>query len=103
MALEIKKGDTVIVTTGKDRGKKGVVAQVLSATNKLVIEGLNLKKKHERPRQQGKKGQIVSVASPLQRANVLLWCSNCNRGVRFGQRGTGHTKTRICRRCAKAI
>ncbi len=103
MALQIKKGDTVVIMAGKDRGKKGVVAQVLPQRNQLVVEGFNLKKKHQRPRQQGQKGQIISVASPLHRSKVLLWCGSCSRGVRFSHRGEGRAKQRVCRRCAKTL
>jgi large subunit ribosomal protein L24 len=68
----MKKGDIVIVIAGKEKGKKGVIARVLRAQDKVIIEGLNLLKKHMKPKKAGEKGSIVSVASPLHISNVKL-------------------------------
>lgn len=70
--MHVKKGDTVIVIAGKEKGKKAVVARVLPASNKVVLEGLNMLKKHTRPKKQGEKGGIVSIAMPIHASNVKL-------------------------------
>lgn len=68
----MKKGDNVIVIAGKEKGKKGVIAKVLRLEDKVVIEGLNLMKRHMKPKKAGEKGGIVSIASPIHISNVKL-------------------------------
>ena len=70
--MHVKKGDKVIVITGKEKGKSGVVARVLRDENKVVLEGLNLMKKHTKPKKAGEKGGIIEVAMPLHASNVKL-------------------------------
>ena len=67
-----KKGDTVVVLAGDDKGKKGKVLRVLVADGKAVVEGINLKKDHQKPRSQGKKGQVVDKAAPVNLSNLAL-------------------------------
>ncbi len=98
--MKIKKGDTAYIISGKDKGKR---AKVLSAANgggKILLEGLNMYKKHEKPRQQGKKGQVVDRATPIHSSNIALYCEKCKKGARMGAEiGKNGKKTRICRRC----
>jgi len=101
--MHIKKGDTVKITVGKDRGKTGKVTSVDAKLGKLHVEGLNLYKKHVRPRKQGEKGEIVSVARPLDVSNVAIICPNCNKQTRVGQRKDGEKKVRYCAKCKGAI
>lgn len=68
--MKIKKGDNVIVLTGKDKGKKGRISVAFPAKNKVVVEGINMIKKHQRPRKSGEKGSIIDVAMPLHASNV---------------------------------
>lgn len=68
--MKVKKGDNVIIITGKDRGKKGKVIKALPRDNKVVVEGLNMVKKHQRARRQGEVGTIVDVAMPIHVSNV---------------------------------
>jgi len=68
--MKLKKGDNIIVITGKDKGKKGKIASVLVAENKVVIEGINMMKKHQRPRKSGEKGSKIDVAMPIHASNV---------------------------------
>ncbi|MEK7642112.1 MAG: 50S ribosomal protein L24 [Patescibacteria group bacterium] len=68
--MHIKKGDTVVILTGDDKGKTGKVAKAFPAIGKVVIEGMNTVKKHQRPMKQGQKGQTVEVAMPMQASNV---------------------------------
>ena len=70
--MHVKKGDKVIVTTGKDKGKSSTVAKVLIAENRVVLEGINMMKKHMRPKKAGEKGGIVSLAMPIHASNVKL-------------------------------
>jgi large subunit ribosomal protein L24 len=70
--MHVKKGDKVIVTTGKDKGKSGEVTKVIAATGRVVVEGVNVMKRHMRPRKQGEKGGIVSLAMPIDASNVKL-------------------------------
>ncbi len=68
--MKIKKGDNVKVITGKDKGKKGKIASVLVSKNKVVVEGINMMKKHQRPRKSDEKGTIIDVAMPIHASNV---------------------------------
>ncbi len=70
--MKIKKGDNVIVIAGKEKGKKGVISRALPREDKVVIDGLNLRKKHIKARKSGEKGQVVEVASPIHVSNVQL-------------------------------
>jgi len=90
--MRIKKGDTVQIMAGKDVSKQGKVLAVFPKSNKVLIEGLNLFKKHLRSKKQGEKGEMVTVSRPLSAANVLIFCSVCGRGVRVN-------KKRICKKC----
>lgn len=68
--MKIKKGDSVKIITGKDKGKTGKIVRVLVKENKVVVEGINMMKKHQRPRKSGEKGQTVSIAMPIHASNV---------------------------------
>lgn len=68
--MKVKKGDNVIVITGKDKGKKGKIVRVLVSENKVIVEGLNMMKKHQRPRKSNEKGSMVNIAMPIHASNV---------------------------------
>jgi large subunit ribosomal protein L24 len=68
--MKIKKGDNIMVITGKDKGKKGKIASVLVKKDRVVVEGLNMMKKHQRPRKSGEKGSMIDVAMPIHVSNV---------------------------------
>jgi large subunit ribosomal protein L24 len=70
--MHIKKGDNVVVLSGNDKGKKGKVAHVMPKKGLVVVDGVNMKKKHQRPRQEGKKGQVIDVAMPMAASKVAL-------------------------------
>ena len=102
--FKIKKGDIVEVTKGKDKGKKGKVIAVYTGTQRLLVEGVNLAKKHKKRTQKDQQGGIISIEVPVSIANLSLVCKNCNRAVRVGvQLLKDNTKTRICRSCKEAI
>lgn len=101
--MKIKKGDTVLITKGKDGGKSGKVALVIPSSGKLVIYGLNQFKKSVKPKKQGEKGQIISVARPFSASNVLLVCPSCGKGSRVGFKTEGGKKVRVCKKCNGSI
>jgi large subunit ribosomal protein L24 len=101
--MKIIKGDTVKIISGKDRGKTGTVLRALPAAEKVIIEGLNLVKKHSRPKRQGEKGQMVSVPRPLAASKVMLVCASCKEPTRVGARMDGARKVRYCKKCKAKI
>jgi len=101
--MKIKKGDTVLIISGKDRGKKGKTITVLPKENRIVVEGINLRKKHLRPRREGEKGQMVEIAAPLNVSNVKLICPKCKTPTRVGHKVVGKNKFRTCKKCEQEI
>ncbi len=101
--MKIKKNDNIIILTGKDRDKQGKVLRVLTEDNKVLVEGMNLKKKHQRPRKQGEKGQMIDMPHPIHVSNVALYCGSCGKGVRMGAKLNGKKKVRVCKKCGKEI
>jgi len=98
--VTIKKGDTVKIMKGKDGGKTGKVNAVNYKNNTILVEGLNLVKKTVKPRKQGEKGQIISVARPVRRANVMVVCGSCGKSARMGYRLLDkNVKERYCKKC----
>ena len=104
MGLDIRKNDTVMVVTGDDKGKKGRVLSVLSAKKKLVVEGLNMTKKHLKPSKQHQQGGIIEREAALQRSNVMLVCPKCSKTTRLGNRMLENgKKIRACKKCGEVI
>ena len=102
--MKIKKGDTVKAITGSSSGKTGKVLKVLRDANRLVVEGVNLRKKHSRPKKQGQKGQIIEFPAPLQISNVALICPKCGKETRVGfKMAAGEKKQRVCRKCEQVM
>lgn len=102
--MKIKSNDKVIVTAGKDKGKKGKVIKVISEKNRVVVEGVNFMKKHIKAKKQGEKGQKITVPVPINISNVALICPKCNKQTRVGylvlENGEKH---RICKKCKQDI
>jgi len=104
MSLRIKKNDTVKVLCGKDRGKSGKVLRVFPEKERVIVEGVNLVKRHTRPNPKNQQGGIVSRESSLHISNVNLFCPRCQKGVRFGVRVLEDgSKIRFCRKCNEAF
>ena len=106
--MNIKKNDTVIVLSGKDKGVKGKVLVAMPAENKVIVEKVNVATCHTKPRKQGETGGIVKRETPIRACKVALVCENkdCKsfgKGVRVGYKVEGDKKTRICRKCGAAI
>ncbi|MBK8029777.1 MAG: 50S ribosomal protein L24 [Anaerolineae bacterium] len=103
----IKKGDTVEVIAGKDLGERGEVTAVLPKDNRVVVQGINVMKRHQKAKQAGNQqipAQIVEFDAPLNLSNVMLVCPNCNKKTRVGfkVREDGF-KVRVCKKCGKDI
>jgi len=97
--MKIKKNDTVVIMAGKDKGKKGKVVQVFRDAERVVVEGLNIRKKNVRGKKQGEKGQVISYSAPMHASNVMVWSSKHSKGVRVGfEKDAQGKKIRIIRK-----
>jgi large subunit ribosomal protein L24 len=104
VGLRIKKGDTALVLTGKNRGKSGRILSVLPDKQKVVIEGLNIVKKHMKPSKKYTQGGIIEKEAPIHMSNVMLMCPKCNKPARIGNTILeGGKKVRTCRKCKEVI
>lgn len=101
--MKIKVNDKVKIIGGKDRGKDGKVIQVFPKEEKLVVEGMNIMKKHLRPNKKGEKGQVVELSAPMHLSSVLLICPKCDKPGRVGFKLDGDKKKRICKKCQEFI
>lgn len=98
--MRIRKGDRVQVLTGKDRGKTGDVLLAFPADGKVIVEGVNVAKRHRKPRSATEQGGILDIEMPISASNVGIVCSACGKPVRLGVRfEPDGTKVRICRSC----
>ena len=91
------------MASGKDRGKEGKILKVLPKENLIVVEGLNLHKKHARAKQTDKKGEVVLIPGPVNFSKVQLICPHCSKPARIGFEVGGENKVRICKKCRQAI
>lgn len=101
--MKIKKGDQVIITSGKDRGKKGKILEVFPKESRVLVEGVNLRKKHQRPKKAGEKGQILTLPASIHVSNAKLICSKCGKATRVGYKIVDKKKFRICKKCRQEI
>ena len=101
--MKIKKGDQIIVTMGKDRGRKGKVDAVYQATHSVLVNGVNMYKRHEKKRDEQHQGGIVEYARPLSVGKVAVICPKCGKQTRIGYVVTKGEKERICKKCEARI
>lgn len=102
--VHVKKGDTVYVLTGKDRGKKGKVLNVLPSKRMVVVEGINMVKKHMKPRNQMQQGGIINQESPIYSDKVMLVCDKCGEPTKTGKKFLDNgTKARVCKKCGEVL
>jgi large subunit ribosomal protein L24 len=101
--MKIRKDDQVIIISGKDRGKKAKVLKAFPKERRLLVEGVNLRKKHIRPKKEGEKGQIVETPAPIDISNVKLVCPKCGKATRVGHKTEEKSKIRFCKKCGKEI
>jgi large subunit ribosomal protein L24 len=107
--MNIKKGDTVLIIAGKDKGKDGVVSRAMPQVSKVIVEGHNIVKKHVRPQGQTRQGGVIEKAMPLHVSNVMLKCTECGEPTRIAhdRRPMGADQklrpVRVCKKCHKVI
>lgn len=101
--MKIRKNDQVLIISGKDKGKKGKVIKVLPKESRIIVEGVNLRKKHVRPKRAGEKGQIVLIPGKIDVSNVKLICPKCAKATRVGYKIKDKRKFRICKKCKQEI
>jgi large subunit ribosomal protein L24 len=97
--LKIRKGDLVEMRVGKDRGKRGRILDVRPRELRVVVEGLNLVKKHLKPKRAGQKGELVTIPRAVPVSNVMLVCPSCERSTRVGIVRRDSLRLRVCKRC----
>jgi len=102
-ALKIKKGDTVQVITGKDRGRSGKVLATVPATGKVIIEGINIATKHVKPRNAQQQGGIIKQELPLAACKVMVVCPKCHKPTRIKTNVADGKKTRVCKHCGAEL
>ncbi len=102
--FKIRKDDQVVITTGKEKGKTGKVARVIPKTGKVLVEGLNIIKKHMRPSSQHRQGGIIDIEVPISISNVMLICGKCKGPVRIGRKSLEDgKKVRFCKKCGEVM
>ena len=101
--MKLKKGDQVEIMAGKDRGKRGKLIRVLVSENRVVVEGANLVKRHQKPRKDGEKGERIERPAPLHVSNVMLVCPETGKPTRIGYRIEGGEKVRISKKSGKVL
>lgn len=101
--MKIKKGHTVLIISGKDRGKKGKVLRTLPKKRRVVVEGVALIKKHQKAKKTGEKGQIIEMPAPIDVSNVKTICSKCAKATRVGYKVIEKRKYLVCKKCGKEI
>ena len=102
--MHIKKDDTVIVLSGRDKGKEGVVMSVNPKEGKAIVENVSVAKKHVRPRREGEPGGIISVETPIYASKLMRVCPKCDKPTRPAHKILGDgTKVRVCKKCNAQI
>jgi len=101
--VNIRKDDTVLVIRGKYAGKKGKVLKASPSLNRLVVQGVNIHKRHKRPTQDLPQGGIIEAEGPISRSAVMLVCPKCQKPTRIRSKVEGDRKVRVCRKCGEAI
>ena len=103
-SVHVRRGDTVAIIAGRERGKRGKVLRVLHAEGRVLVEKINMIKKHQRPTQKLRQGGIIERENPLALSNVLLVCGRCDGPVRTGVQVLGNgRKLRVCKKCGEPI
>ena len=101
--MKIKKGDTVEIISGNDKGKTGEVLEVIPKSSKIVVKGVNIRKKHIKPRKQGEEGGIIPLECSINSSKANVVCSKCGKGTRVGYIMEKGEKVRVCKKCGNKI
>ncbi|MBU5627996.1 50S ribosomal protein L24 [Oscillibacter hominis] len=102
-SLNVKKGDTVVVLSGKDKGKQGKVLGTVPAERKVVVEGINMVTCHVKPRKQGEEGGIVKREAAMYASKVQVVCPKCGKGTRIAHKIENGKKSRVCKHCGAEL
>ncbi len=103
ISKKIRRGDMVKILVGKEKGKSGKVIKIITKKNKAIVEGLNLVKKHQKPKKSGETGDIVEIPAPINLSNLKLICPHCHQPTRVGFKMIDGQKKRICLKCKSVI
>lgn len=103
MSLGLKKNDTVLVIAGKEKGKKGRVLSVDRSKDRVIVEKINLIKKHMKPNRVYTQGGIIEKEAPLQRSNLMLVCPKCDKATRIQTADFDGSRSRVCKKCKEVI
>jgi large subunit ribosomal protein L24 len=98
-SIHVKKGDVVMIITGKDAGKKGKILEVIPKKGRVVVEKANIVKRHTKPSQSMPQGGIIEKEAPMASSNVMLFCEECNSVTRVSVKLTETGKVRVCKKC----
>ena len=101
--MNIKKDDKVIVLSGKDKGKEGKILSADPKALKVIVEGVNVATKHQKPRKQGEEGGIIKVETPIYASKVQLVCPKCGKATRVAHKIEGDKKIRVCKHCGAEL
>jgi large subunit ribosomal protein L24 len=100
--MSVRRGDTVVVTTGKDKGKKGKVLRIITKKERVVVERINMVKRHTKPSQDNPQGGIIEREGSVAVSNVMVWCEKCSKGVRTkASLVEDQKKARACTQCGE--
>ena len=103
LKMHVRKGDTVVVLAGKDKGKQGKVLQALPKKSKVVIEGVNKVKRHTKPSQSNPQGGIIVKEAPMNVAKVMLVCPACDKATRIAKKEVNGKFVRACKKCGEIV
>ena len=101
--MKIKKNDTVKILSGKDHGKTGVVDFVFPVTNKIMVKGISVVKKHLKPSKKNPSGGIIDINQKINASNAIIVCPSCGKATRVGYSVVKNTKIRVCKKCQKSL
>ncbi len=101
--MNVKKNDTVVVLSGKDKGKQGKVLSVDPKAGKVIVEKINVASRHTKPRKQGEEGGILKKETPLYASKVMTVCPKCSKPTRVAHKVEGGKKVRVCKHCGAEI
>ena len=101
--MKLKKGDNVLVLSGNDKGKTGEILEVIPKTQKVIVKGVNIRKKHVKPRKAGEEGGIIPSEFPIHSSKVNVICPKCQKPTRVGYIIENNEKVRVCKKCGAKL
>ena len=101
--MKLKKGDNVIVLYGNDKGKTGEILEIIPSTQKVIVKGVNIRKKHVKPRKAGEEGGIIPLEYPIHSSKVNVVCPKCGKASKIGYVIEDGKKVRVCKKCGAKL